>query len=70
MDTTNREAVLFYKDGQVKFTHRVVAPNLFVYVESHVHADPLQKAIDCHRTEFIHKGDIFGYALYEESYAD
>lgn len=66
----NRTALLFYKDGQVKFTGRVVPVEQYLYREAFTpnsvyHGMP-EENTEIYYREFQKKCDIFKYTIYEE----
>ena len=73
MDTF-RTAILFYRDGQVKFTNVVVENHLRYYQEAFVpplsyqDVDEKEKVKNSpfYTHDFVRQGDVFGYAIYKE----
>ena len=67
-------AVLFYRDGQVKFTNICVDSELNYYQETfmppniyqHINEKDEVKEIPIYTRNFIRQGDIFGYTIYQE----
>ena len=64
---TTKTAVLFYRDGQVKFTQMAVPQTMREYCEVFVPpTSVLLKEIQIYKKYFYLKTEIFDYALYEE----
>ena len=67
-----KSAVLFYNDGQVKFTMQPIKDTQHYFREEFMEGDSIQVGDEVpvrmrvYFKEFARRADIFGYAIFEE----
>lgn len=65
-----KEAILFYKNGQIKFSRYAVSSTQGWFYEDIMVPEKItdnpKEIVELHRLSFMRKGDVFEYAIFEE----